>query len=96
MSGNAHNFDKYNWPPVRRLVALGVGVVLAGALLPSGPLALAITIRVFLFALYGLLVWKLPILTNDERRSVRGLAVRLLDSAAAALKRGATENAVPS
>ncbi len=87
---------EYNWPPVRRLVALGVAVVVAGVFLPSGPLALAVTVRVCLFALYALLVWKLPILTDDERRAGRHLAARLLDRVAGALKRGTTENAVSS
>jgi O-antigen/teichoic acid export membrane protein len=87
---------QYNWPPVRRLVALGVGVVVAGALAPSGPLALAITVRAFLFALYALLVWRLPILTDDERAAARRLAAKLVGSAAGALKRASTENAVPS
>jgi O-antigen/teichoic acid export membrane protein len=81
---------RYDWPPVRRLVALGIVVVVAGALLPSGPLALAITIRACLFVLYGLLVWKLPILTDDERQALRRLAAGVLDNAAGALKRGST------
>jgi O-antigen/teichoic acid export membrane protein len=85
----------YHWAPVRRLVVLAVATVVTGVLLPAGPLALAIVVRVCLFALYLVLMWKLPILTDAERAATRGMIARLLDMAAGRLKRGTPEGAVP-
>jgi len=77
---------RYNWIPVRRLVVLAVVAVVAGILLPAGPLAFAIMSRVCLFVLYLLLVWKLPILTTAERYAARALIAKLLDAGAGLLK----------
>jgi O-antigen/teichoic acid export membrane protein len=87
---------RYNWPPVMWLLALSTGIVIAGVLLPAGPLALAIVARVSLFAVYVTLAWKLPILTEAERQAARRLGGKLLDGAVGVLKRAGTENAVPS
>jgi hypothetical protein len=55
------------------------------------PLAFAIVSRMCLFALYGLLLWKLPILTQADRDRARRTLAALLDSGAGLLRRRATE-----
>jgi O-antigen/teichoic acid export membrane protein len=81
---------RYSWSPVWRLVALAVGTVAIGLVLPSGPLAVAIVSRFALLIVYLGLAWKLPILSVDDRRSVRQSFAWALDWLATLLKRDLT------
>lgn len=85
---------RYDWTPITRQAALAVGTVVVGLVLPTGPLALAIVSRGVLFAAYLWLLWKLPILTAEERRGARIGLARLLNAGAKLLANSATERAV--
>jgi O-antigen/teichoic acid export membrane protein len=80
---------RYSWGPVWRLVVLALGAVAVGVLLPQGPLALAVVSRAGVFFIYLWLVWKLPILSEDDRQSAERLMAGALESLATLLRRNA-------
>ncbi|GEM_PF-219379 len=86
---------RYTWPPAIYLVLLSIATVVAGVTLPAGPLGFDILSRAVLFALYLSLVWRLPILSEAERRGVRRVAADLLETGAGRLKRGTSDPVVP-
>ena len=86
---------RYEWKPIAIHVALAVGTVLVADVLPEGPLALAIVSRGCVFVFYLWLMWRLPILTDAERRGAQIGLARILDSGAKILTRTGAERAVP-
>jgi O-antigen/teichoic acid export membrane protein len=78
---------RWQWTPVLRLVALAVTTVLLGLLVPAGPLALSIAGHFALLAAYLLLAWRLPILSQADRRRGRTALAGAFDSAAQLLRR---------
>jgi O-antigen/teichoic acid export membrane protein len=78
---------RYRWAPVLQLVVLAIGAVGVGLLMPAGPLALAVVMRVAVFIVYLYLVWRLPILTAGDRQAVRRLLADLFEMLANTLKR---------
>jgi O-antigen/teichoic acid export membrane protein len=77
---------RYDWAPITRLVTVGLVIGLAGAtttrdLTPY----LAVLAHGALFALYVVLLWRLPILSENDRVSLR----RLLQKAQLGLVRAA-------
>jgi O-antigen/teichoic acid export membrane protein len=62
---------QYDWRPVRRVLALAVGAVLIGLVLPNAPVIVAAALRVPVYAIYLLLVWHGGILTEQDRAGVR-------------------------
>jgi O-antigen/teichoic acid export membrane protein len=81
---------RYDWPPVLRIAALAIATVLIGYLIPSGPLAYSLILRAALLILYGFLVWTLPILSQEDKRSARRMLATLLEQGANALSRDAS------
>jgi O-antigen/teichoic acid export membrane protein len=81
---------RYQWAPVLRVAGLAVGTVLIGYLIPAGPLAYSLLLRAALFGVYGFLVWTLPILSPEDKRSARQLLAALMERGAAALTRDAS------
>ncbi len=67
-------YIEYDWPPVIRLVVLGVSTVVVGVVLPQLPLIPWILVRVGLMLLYGVILWNARIMPDDERERVRGWA----------------------
>jgi hypothetical protein len=77
----------YAWAPVLRLSCLAIGTVIIGLLFPNRPLALAVVTRIGLFAVYVWLASKLPILSAEDRLTVRRLTAAGLEAIVAVLKR---------
>jgi O-antigen/teichoic acid export membrane protein len=78
---------RYRWAPVRWVGAVAIATVLVGYLIPAGPLAVALTLRTALFVLYLWLIWRLPILSADDKRSARRAVALQMERAAHALTR---------
>ena len=62
---------EYQWVPVGRLLAVASAVGVASALLPPLPIVTSVALHVGMFGVYALLVWRLPILDDEERLAVR-------------------------
>lgn len=85
---------RYQWRPIGIHVALAVATVVVADMLPVGPLALAMVSRGFVFVCYLWLAWRLPILTDAERRAARTGLAKLLDLGAKLLTGNGVERAV--
>lgn len=75
------------WKPVLLLLMLSVATVLLGLALPQGPLALSISGHIALLVAYLVLAWRLPILSDSDRRAARAAVAAALDVAAQSLRR---------
>ena len=61
---------RYNWTPVLRLVALSVVTVVVSVVVPAHSLVAALAVRVAEFATFLALLWWLPILNADDKRTL--------------------------
>jgi O-antigen/teichoic acid export membrane protein len=77
---------RYRWTPT--LVALGWGgtVVVTALLLPAPSLWISILYHVALFAMYLVVLWRLPILGFDEREAARRYWQQLMVSGSAVVR----------
>jgi O-antigen/teichoic acid export membrane protein len=67
----------YDWVPIIRLAGLAIAITATSVALPAMPLPMSIGVHLLFLAAYLVLLWTLPILTQDERRR----AVQLTRSA---------------
>jgi O-antigen/teichoic acid export membrane protein len=86
----------YRWRPVLTLTGVAAATIAVGILLPRGPLALAIVLRVVLFVTYIIVAWRLPILNQNEREAVWRFAALGLERLAALLRRDVTASVASS
>jgi O-antigen/teichoic acid export membrane protein len=63
---------EYRWAPVLRLLAIAVGVALAGHALPDLELAASIGAKLLLLAVYAFCVLNLGVLSSEEREQALG------------------------
>lgn len=67
---------RYDWPPVVRITALGVGAAGVGLLLPPLAFLPSVAARTLLLGAYAAGLWYLDILRDDERDVARRLVRR--------------------
>jgi O-antigen/teichoic acid export membrane protein len=58
----------YDWVPIIRLGALAIAITATSVALPAMTLPMSIGVHLLFLAAYLVLLWTLPILTQDERR----------------------------
>jgi O-antigen/teichoic acid export membrane protein len=68
----------YEWAPVVRLALVAGATVGTGIMLPAMGIVTSVLAHAVLFAVYAVLVWLLPILTDTEKRAAIDFAQRLL------------------
>ncbi len=68
---------KYNWKPVRILIALSVATVVASELITVHSMVLALAARVSEYIIFAALLWSLPILTETDKRALLQLPTTL-------------------
>jgi len=84
---------KYRWTPVLRQIAIGLAVCLPALMLPSpANSAISIALHALLFGVYLLGVWRLGVLSVDERRQAIQFLRRIIDN----VRPRRTEAAVPT
>jgi O-antigen/teichoic acid export membrane protein len=77
---------RYNWKPVRRMVALSVATVIASEVVTVHSLPAALAVRITEYVVFLVLLWYLPILTADDKHSLLQLPATIAGTVRARLR----------